>query len=87
MAGVIVDQKTRLDSKPIGEELFEKHHDSDQSNTSDHEHDDSELEYQHGVRQARAITSTWNKQTLWLMFGLYVHLFSLWPRTETHHSR
>lgn len=71
MAAVLVDQTKRSELTAEHDFLGEKANASDQSHSSDHEskHED---EYQRGVRQARAITAVWNKQTLWFMFFLYV---------------
>ena len=73
MASNILDQATRTESKITGgqQAIFEK---NQAANTSDDSETQSvqrpEDEYQRGVRQARAITTVWNTQTLWLMFIL-----------------
>lgn len=72
MATTLVDQATRTDSKVTGGSpaVFETKHESERSDTSDPDAEQSEEHYQRGVRQARAITTIWNRNTLWMMFAL-----------------
>ena len=76
MAAALVDQATHVNSKAIGgqQDIFEKSHGSDVSDTSGRDPEQAGEEYQRGVRQARAITTVWNTNTLWLMFALYDQL-------------
>ena len=72
MAAPLVDQATRVDSKVTGgtPTVLETKHESERSDISDPDAEQSEESYQRGVRQARAITTIWNKNTLWMMFAL-----------------
>jgi hypothetical protein len=71
MAAVIADQTIHTDRKSVDQTVFANDQEANQSETSGRDAEKtSELEYQRGVRQARAITTVWTKQTLWLMFAL-----------------
>ncbi|KAL2044631.1 hypothetical protein ABVK25_012301 [Lepraria finkii] len=72
MAAVIADQTLHAERKTVDQTVFAHDHEANHSESSGRDAEKTaEQDFQRGVRQARAITSIWNKQTLWLMFALY----------------
>lgn len=71
MAAVMTDQTLHTDRKAVDQTIFAHDQEANHSESSERDAEKTnEQDFQRGVRQARAITTVWNKKTLWLMFVL-----------------